>query len=72
MNKLPLLSGKDCVKALCKLGYYVRDQRGSHIHLWHPGRKPLTIPNHDEIARGTLRAILRDSGIAVEDFLKAL
>ena len=72
MIKLPIVSGKKVVRALCKLGYYVRDQKGSHIHLRHARKKPLTIPNHDEIARGTLRAILRDAEITVEEFLKVL
>lgn len=72
MSKLPILSGKELVKALCKLGYYVRDQKGSHIHLRHVMRRPLTIPNHPEIARGTLRAILKDADITADDFLKLL
>jgi predicted RNA binding protein YcfA (HicA-like mRNA interferase family) len=54
MTKLPVISGKKLVKVLTKLGYYVRDQKGSHIHLRHPIRKPLTVPAHKIIARGTL------------------
>ncbi|MEW5937553.1 MAG: type II toxin-antitoxin system HicA family toxin [Candidatus Thermoplasmatota archaeon] len=72
MSKLPLVSGKELVKALCRFGYYVRDQKGSHIHLRHPCRIPLTIPNHDEISRGTLKAILRDAGISTEELLEVL
>ena len=72
MSKLPIVSGTKLVKALCKLGYYVRDQKGSHIHLRHPEKRPLTIPNHNEIARGTLRAILRDADITIDDFLKLI
>lgn len=45
------------------MGYYIRSQEGSHIHLRHTRKPPLTIPNHREIARGTLRAILRQAGI---------
>jgi predicted RNA binding protein YcfA (HicA-like mRNA interferase family) len=44
MTRLPVLSGREVVKALSKIGYYVRDQKGSHIHLRHPTRPPLTIP----------------------------
>lgn len=55
---------------LLSAGYYVRDQKGSHIHLRHPTRNPLTIPNHKEIARGTLRQIINASGFTVETFLK--
>ena len=72
MSKLPILSGEKLVKILYKLGYYIRDQKGSHIHLRHPTKRPLTIPNHKEIARGTLRAILKDAGISPDEFLKLL
>jgi predicted RNA binding protein YcfA (HicA-like mRNA interferase family) len=70
--KLPVVSGTQLVKALCKLGYYVRDQKGSHIHLRHPAKRPLTIPNHAEIARGTLRAIIKDAEITIAELLKHL
>ena len=36
MSKLTIMSGSDMVKAMSKIGYYVRDQKGSHIHLRHP------------------------------------
>ncbi|MFH1288606.1 MAG: type II toxin-antitoxin system HicA family toxin [bacterium] len=68
MSKLPVVSGKEMIKALMEIGYYVRDQEGSHIHLRHPSRLPLTVPNHREIARGTLRTIIRNSGLSVEEF----
>jgi predicted RNA binding protein YcfA (HicA-like mRNA interferase family) len=71
-DKLPLLSGKDVIKALGKLGYMVNDQKGSHIHLRHPVRRPLTIPNHLEVARGTLRIIIKDADLTVEKFLELL
>jgi len=70
--KLPVASGKDVIKALSKIGYYVRDQKGSHVHLRHPYRKPLTVPDHPEIARGTLRAIIKEAGLTVEEFLDLL
>jgi predicted RNA binding protein YcfA (HicA-like mRNA interferase family) len=71
-DKLPILSGKDVVKALGKLGYSINDQKGSHIHLRHSFRRPLTIPNHTEIARGTLRIIIKDADLTVEKFLELL
>ncbi len=70
--KLPVASGKDVIKALSKIEYYVRDQKGSHVHLRHPYRKPLTVPDHPEIARGTLRAIIKEAGLTVEEFLDLL
>jgi predicted RNA binding protein YcfA (HicA-like mRNA interferase family) len=71
-DKLPILSGKDVVKALGRLGYIVNDQKGSHIHLRHQVRRPLTVPNHPEVARGTLRIIIRDADLTVEKFLELL
>jgi predicted RNA binding protein YcfA (HicA-like mRNA interferase family) len=71
-DKVPCLSGREVIKALEKLGYCVHDQKGSHIHLRHPVRKPLTIPNHSEIARGTLRGIIKDAGLTVEEFFNLL
>lgn len=68
MSKLLVVSGKELIKALMKIGYYVRDQEGSHIHLRHPQKPPLTVPNHREIARGTLRTIIRDAGLSLKGF----
>jgi predicted RNA binding protein YcfA (HicA-like mRNA interferase family) len=72
MSRPPIVSGSDMVKAMSKIGYYVRDQKGSHIHLRHPFKKPLTIPNHKEMARGTVKAILKDAEIPTEEFIKLL
>ncbi|HKZ49599.1 MAG TPA: type II toxin-antitoxin system HicA family toxin [Candidatus Nanoarchaeia archaeon] len=72
MTKLPRVSGKEVLKVLGKIGYYVRDQKGSHIHLRHNTKPPLTVPMHDELAPGTLRSIIRDAGLTVEEFLKLL
>jgi predicted RNA binding protein YcfA (HicA-like mRNA interferase family) len=71
-DKLPILSGRDVIKALAKLGYVINDQKGSHIHLRHPLRRPLTVPNHPEIARGTLRIIIKDAELSIEQFLELL
>ena len=71
-DKLPILSGKEVVKVLGKLGYTINDQKGSHIHMRHPVMRPLTVPNHPEIARGTLRTIIKDADLTVEKFLELL
>ncbi|MBI4896068.1 MAG: type II toxin-antitoxin system HicA family toxin [Candidatus Aenigmarchaeota archaeon] len=47
--KLPVISGKEILKVLSNIGYYIRDQKGSHVHVRHPWRKPLTVPMHDEL-----------------------
>ena len=72
MSRLPVVSGKEVIKALAKLGYWIRDRESSHVHLRHSIRKPLTIPAHKEIARGTLRAIIREAELTVEEFRKLL
>ena len=67
--KLPVVSGDDLIRALRKLGYATVRQKGSHVRLRHPSdsqRLPITVPLHTEIAFGTLRRILRDAGITVE------
>lgn len=70
--KLPVVSGQQLIKAFGKLGYYMRGQQGSHVHLRHPVHPPLTIPAHKEIARGTLRAIIRQAGFSIDDFVELL
>ena len=73
MSELPRISGREVVKALRKIGYEQDRQRGSHIVLRqtvHPHRR-ITVPDHNEVAKGTLRAIIREAGLTVEEF-KAL
>ena len=74
MAKLPVISGKDAVRALAKRGYLLDHQTGSHMILRHkdPPYRRLTIPNHKELAKGTLRAIIRDAGLTVEEFVQLL
>lgn len=74
MSKLPIISGFKAVKALSKIGYKIDHQTGSHMILRHeePPHRRLTIPNHKELAKGTLRAIIRQSGLTVEEFLELL
>lgn len=73
MNKLPVISGTECIKALEKIGFAVSRQRGSHITLvrQEPSTQ-LTVPNHKTIAKGTLRTIIRDSGLTVDEFVNLL
>lgn len=72
-DKLPRISGKKCVKTLAKVGWYVRSQKGSHIVLKHDNFSNLiTVPDHKELAIGTLRAIIRGAGLTVEEFNKLI
>jgi predicted RNA binding protein YcfA (HicA-like mRNA interferase family) len=73
--KLPVVSGADLIRALAKFGYVAVRQKGSHVRLRHstdPQRVPVTVPLHNEIAFGTLRRILRDAALTVEQLLPAL
>ncbi len=73
MSKLPRVSGQDTVAALKKLGFYVRRQHGSHIILRRDAPFAQTVvPNHRELDSGTLRAIIRQIGIGVDEFVKLL
>lgn len=69
MPALPVISGRTCVKVLESLGYRVVRQRGSHVRLGHESRAPVTVPEHDELDRGTLRSILRTAEVSVVEFV---
>ena len=72
--KLPVVSGGEAIKAFRKLGYELDVQHGSHIILRHtdPPHRRLSIPNHNELAKGTLRALIREAGLTVEEFTRLL
>ncbi len=73
MSLLPRISGRECVKALEKAGFMIKRQEGSHMILrrGEPFAQ-LVVPDHKELDRGTLRAIIRQAGITVDDFIKLL
>jgi predicted RNA binding protein YcfA (HicA-like mRNA interferase family) len=72
MPPVPLLRPGDVIGAFQKLGWEVARQRGSHIILTKTGHiATLSIPNHPEVARGTLRALIARAGLTVEKFLEA-
>jgi predicted RNA binding protein YcfA (HicA-like mRNA interferase family) len=70
LTKLPVISGRDLCKILKRIGYSIDHQTGSHIILRNetPPHRRLTVPDHKEIAKGTLRSILRQAGLTVEEF----
>lgn len=69
---LPLLSGKEIIKALQTIGYRATRQRGSHIRLACANRKSITVPNYKIVGRGLMRKILRDAELTPEEFFKLL
>ena len=73
MSKLPRISGRECVKALEKTGFYFKRQEGSHIILRRD--KPfaqVVVPDHKELDKGTLRSIIRMADLSVDEFTKCL
>ncbi|HGY55634.1 MAG TPA: addiction module toxin, HicA family [Caldithrix abyssi] len=74
MSSIPLISGRQAIAALSKVGYKIDRQKGSHIilrQISHPHRR-IVIPDHKELAKGTLRKIIRQSGLTVEEFKRLL
>lgn len=70
MPALPVLSGREIVSVLVSLGWVIARQRGSHIILTKPGElATLSVPDHKEVARGTLRSLLRSANLTVNEFL---
>jgi predicted RNA binding protein YcfA (HicA-like mRNA interferase family) len=73
MSKLPSISGRECIKALEKAGFQFKRQEGSHVILRRDDPfAQLVVPDHKELDRGTLRAILRQSGLGVDEFIRLL
>ncbi len=71
MGKLGNISGKDAVKAFDRAGWIKIGQVGSHLVMSKPNiRVNLSIPQHKELAPGTLRALIRNAGMSVDEFLE--
>lgn len=71
MPPVPLLPPSDVIKIFQRLGWQVVRQKGSHVIMTKPGHlATLSIPNHPEVARGTLRSLIAKAGLTVEQFLE--
>ncbi len=74
-TQLPVISAKKAIRAFERLGFTVLAGRGkgSHIALWKDGLgRPVIVPNHDPLDRGTLNAILKQAGVSREEFVAQL
>jgi predicted RNA binding protein YcfA (HicA-like mRNA interferase family) len=71
MSSLPVLSGRDCARALGKIGFHLKRQHGSHMILRrdHPFAQ-VVVPDHKELDRGTLRSIIRQVDLGIEEFVR--
>lgn len=70
--KLPLLSGKQVLAALTRMGFVEVHRKGSHLKLKHADGRIIVFPFHDEVDRYTLKGALRDADIEIVDFLKQI
>lgn len=72
-SKLPVLSGREVVRVFTTFDWQVARQASSHIIMTKPGEiATLSIPDHKEVARGTLRALIRTANLTVDQFLAAV
>jgi predicted RNA binding protein YcfA (HicA-like mRNA interferase family) len=74
VTRLPVVSARDAIGAFGRAGYEIDHQSGSHVILRQrstPHRR-LSVPNHATLAKGTLRALLREAGLTVEEFAALL
>ncbi|PAW69960.1 MAG: hypothetical protein B9S30_03490 [Verrucomicrobiia bacterium Tous-C5FEB] len=71
MPKLPVVSGKECRKALVRLGFEEVRQRGSYV-VMKRGESGCVVPEHAQIKTGTLSGILKQAGVSAEEFVEAL
>jgi predicted RNA binding protein YcfA (HicA-like mRNA interferase family) len=70
-HKYPLLRPEEIISALSQKGFVYKSQKGSHAK-YSNGHRIAVIPMHDTVARGTLKSILFQAGVELEDFLDLL
>jgi predicted RNA binding protein YcfA (HicA-like mRNA interferase family) len=73
MPRLPVVPSSRVIKALTRVGFSIDRQRGSHIVLYRQSdRRTVVVPRRDELPRGTLRVILNEAGLTVDEFMELL
>ena len=72
MPRLPVISGDEFVNAVAKAGFVWNRTQGSHMILIGPSGRRLSVPRHRELGPGLLRALIRDAGLARDEFLDLL
>lgn len=75
MSKVPIISGRETVKTLSKIGFAIVGRKGSHVRKKRQRSREVLIvivPIHRELAQGTLRSILRQANMTVEDLNRLL
>ena len=69
--KAPLVSGKEVVRVLGRLGFQEVHRKGSHVKMEHPDGRRIVFPFHPEVDRYTLKGALRDAGVDLKEFVEA-
>ena len=70
MAAIPVLSGREVARIFEAFGWTIARQRGSHIVMTKDGeRATLSIPDHKEVAKGTLRSLIRSANLTIDEFL---
>ncbi len=69
MRRLPVISGDRFVRLMSQIGFAWDHTQGSHMILLHPDGRRLSVPRHQELGRGLLRAIIKDAGLTREEFM---
>lgn len=73
MSQLPRVSGRECIRVLEKAGFVILRQKGSHVSLRRDNPfAQLVVPDHKELDRGTLRGIIRQAGLSIDEFSRLL
>jgi len=75
VRELPVISGRKVIKAFLKAGFEVAGRKGSHVKLKKKTAEKVfvvIVPDHPEIAKGTLKSVLRQAGLSTEEFLRLL
>jgi predicted RNA binding protein YcfA (HicA-like mRNA interferase family) len=73
MSQLPIVHWRDAIRAFAKIGWFHDRTRGSHYVMKRAGRPGLlSVPMHNPIKRGTLRSLIREAGLSVEEFVSLL
>lgn len=73
MSKLPVVSGRQVVQAFRRDGWQLARWRGSHMILIKEGEEAtLSVPDHKELGRGLLRALIRDAHLNIDQFIRLI
>ena len=73
MASLPVISGSETVRVFERFGWTVARQTSSHVIMTKEGQiASLSIPNHKEVARGTLRSLIKSANLSVDEFANRL